>query len=267
MSADSGKNGSGKANGGGKGKPIVIPGREADARPLPRRFYKDVSLGISGPPPGHTILLDGRMARTPGKHELKLPSGALAHAVAEEWAAQTIHIDPASMPLTRFANTAIDGVAPRMPDVAADVVRYAGSDLLCYRARFPDGLVAKQRLHWEPVLAWSDETLGARFVVTDGFMPVEQPADAVARIAQMVAPLDAFQLTALHVMTTVMGSVLLALAVLESRLTAEAAWAAAHVDEDWQIAEWGEDAEATARRERRWLEMQAAARLVRLASA
>lgn len=250
--------------GDGKGKPIVVPGREAMARPLPRRFYKNVSLGVSGPPPGHTILLDGRMARTPGQRELTLPTVALAEAVAHEWASQATFIDPAHMSLTRLVNTAIDGVADRMTEVAADVVKYAGSDLLCYRADFPEGLIARQAAHWNPVLDWVHETHGARFAVSDGLMPVAQPAEATARIAAALEPLDAFRLTALHVMTTLMGSALLALAVLEGHLSHETAWDAAHVDEDWQIAEWGEDAEAMARRATRWEEMKAAAVLVRL---
>ena len=248
----------------GKGRPIILPRQETPAKPLPRRFYKDVSLGVSGPPPGHTILLDGRIARTPGRRDLTLPTIALAEAVAQEWASQGSAIDPAAMPLTRLVNTAIDGVAGRMADVAADVVKYAGSDLVCYRADFPEGLIAKQAAHWDPVLAWADEAHGARFVVADGVMPVAQPAKATALIAEAIAPLDAMRLTALHVMTTLMGSALLALAVVEGRLSPEAAWEAAHVDEDWQIAEWGEDAEAMARRERRWSEMKAAAKLVRL---
>lgn len=249
-----------------KGKPIVVPGREAQARLLPRRFYKDVSLGVSGPPPEHTILLDGRVARTPGKRELTLPTIALAEAVAGEWASQGTHIDPAEMPLTRLANTAIDGVSDRMADVAADIVKYAGSDLLCYRAGFPQGLAARQAALWDPVLDWMKDWHGISPVVATGLMPVDQPAALSRGMATAVAPLDAMRLTAFHVMTTLMGSAFLTLAVFDGRLTPEAAWEAAHVDDDWQISEWGEDAEATAKRERRWQEMRAASALLRLAS-
>ncbi|MGE0699339.1 MAG: ATP12 family chaperone protein [Hyphomicrobiaceae bacterium] len=254
----------GEDSANGNGRPIIVPGREATARPLPRRFYTDVSLGVSGPPPAHTVLLGGRIARTPGKRPLELPRAALAEAVAREWASQATHIDPAAMPLTRLVNTAIDGVAERMTEVAADVVKYAGSDLLCYRADFPEGLIARQRTHWDPVLEWAAQAHGAHFVVAQGIMPVLQPAGAIARIAEAVARLDALRLTALHVMTTLMGSAILALAVVEGCLSPENAWEAAHVDEDWQIAEWGEDAEASARREKRWAEMRAAAELTRL---
>ena len=248
----------------GKGQPIIVPGREAIAKPLPRRFYTDVSLGVSGPPPGHVILLDGRKAKTPGNRELCLPTAALAEVVATEWASQSTHIDPARMPLTRLVNTAIDGVADRRAEVAADVVKYAGSDLLCYRAAYPEGLVARQRWLWDPILEWSTTLCGAQLAVGTGLMPVAQADQAIQRLAAAVTPLDAFRLTALHVMTTLMGSALLALAVVQGRLPPEAAWEAAHVDEDWQIAEWGADAEATVRRERRWQEMQAAALLARL---
>lgn len=250
----------------GKGQPIIVPGREAMRRPLPRRFYKEVSLGVSGPPPGHTLLLDGRVARTPGKRELTLPKLALAEAVAAEWANQAAYIDPALMPLTRLVNTAIDGVSLRMAEVAADVVKYAGSDLLCYRADFPEGLAQRQTELWDPVLEWVAGRYGVRLAVGTGLMPVTQSAEHTHIMAAAIEPLDALRLTALHVMTTLMGSAVLALAVLDLHLTPDTAWLAAHVDEDWQIAEWGQDAEAEARRERRWGEMLAAASLARLSA-
>ncbi|MEZ5817423.1 MAG: ATP12 family protein [Hyphomicrobiaceae bacterium] len=252
---------------GGNRKPIAIRPGQATARSLPRRFYNSVEVGAAGTDGACTILLDGRTARTPGKRELRLAPRVLAEAVAAEWDAQRDTIDPATMPLTRLINTAIDGVAARMADVAADVVKYAGSDLLCYRADYPEGLAARQRALWDPVLQWVEERHGAAFETATGLMPVAQPVAASQRIAEAVRPLDALSLTALHVMTTLTGSALLSLAVLKGRLTPEAAWEAAHVDEDWQIAEWGEDAEAKARRERRWSEMQAASALLRLAAA
>lgn len=244
-----------------------IPGRDTANPQLPRRFYKVVEVGPARPDGSRLILLDGRTARTPGKRELRLASKALAEAVATEWDVQREAIDPASMPLTRLVNTAIDGVEARMADVAVDIVKYAGHDLLCYRVDYPAGLAERQRQLWDPVLGWIGERHGATFAVSSGLMPVTQSEDAGARIARAVAPLDPLRLTALHVMTTLMGSALLGIAVLEGHLTPEAAWLAAHVDEDWQISEWGEDAEATARRERRWREMQAASALARLAMA
>jgi chaperone required for assembly of F1-ATPase len=253
-----------RADPSGKGQPIIVPGREALSRPLPRRFYTSVEVGALDPLTGHAILLDGRIARTPGKRELRLHSEALARAAAAEWAAQQAAIDPALMPLTRLVNTAIDGVALRMADVAADVAKYAMSDLLCYRADFPEGLAERQREAWDPVLAWIAETHGTTLTVGTGLMPITQPAEVGQGIAAAIAPLDPLRLTALHVMTTLMGSALLALAVLGGHLTPEAAWDAAHIDEDWQIAEWGEDAEARARREHRRQEMLAAATLARL---
>jgi chaperone required for assembly of F1-ATPase len=254
------------ADSSGKGQPIIVPGREATAKPLPRRFYKSVDVSPPDPVTGHAILLDGRIARTPGKRELRLASERLARAVASEWDAQQTSIDPARMPLTRLVNTAIDGVAFRMAEVAADVAKYATSDLLCYRAAFPEGLVARQREVWDPVLAWIADQYGTTLAVGSGLMPIAQSPETSRSIAAAIQPLDPLRLTALHVMTTLMGSALLALAVLGGHLTPEAAWKAAHIDEDWQIAEWGEDAEAMARRQHRWQEMLAAASLARLAA-
>ena len=232
-------------------------------RGLPKRFYTSVSVEDKGPGT-YCIRLDGRPVRTPAKQELAVPSAALAQAIAEEWQAQGAHIDPSSMPLTRLANSAIDGVARREAEVRADIAKYAGSDLLCYRAEGPEGLQQRQREAWDPVLHWAEQDLGARFARGGGLMPVTQPDAAKAAVVRALETYAGFALAALHVMTTLTGSVLLALAHARGRLTAEEAWAAAHVDEDWQISKWGEDAEAKARRERRWTDMQAASRMLGL---
>lgn len=226
-------------------------------KPLIKRFYRDVSVG--GEKPWH-ILLDGRAVKTPGKRPLALPTLALADGVAEEWRAQHVHVDPATMPLTRFANTAIDAVADAREDVAADIVAYAGSDLICYRAESPQDLVRAQEQHWDPVLAWARQALGARFVLAEGVMPVRQSEAALAAVGGAIASQDAFRLTGLHVVTTLTGSALLALALERGALSGDAVWAAAHVDEDHQLSLWGEDAEAAARRLSRRSEFDAAVR-------
>jgi chaperone required for assembly of F1-ATPase len=228
----------------------------------PKRFYRAAS--VEGAAPAFRVLLDGRPVRTPAKRELAVPARALADALAAEWEAQGERIDPAGMPLTRLVNSAIDGVAGREADVRADIAKYAGSDLVCYLAEGPAELVRRQAEAWDPVLAWARETLGARFVLGQGIVPVAQPQTATAAVQDALADLDAFTLAAHHVIATLTGSALLALAHGCGQLTAEQAWAAAHVDEDWQISRWGEDAEAQARRERRWAEMQAASRLLAL---
>ncbi len=240
---------------GGKNGGAKVPAGRA-------RFYKTVAVD---PDAGmFRLLLDGKPVRTPAKKEFQLPTRALADAVAAEWDAQTSRIDPATMPLTRLANSAIDGVMGREAEVRADIVKYAGSDLLCYRAEGPLELVRRQAEAWDPVLAWMREALGGSFHVAHGIMPAVQPAPAAASVARAVEAHRAFDLAALHVMTTLMGSALLALAHVRGHLTADQAWAAAHIDEDWQISQWGEDAEAKARREQRWQEMRAASRLIRL---
>jgi chaperone required for assembly of F1-ATPase len=230
-----------------------------------KRFYRAVTA--DGAPPAVRVLLDGKPMRTPAKRELALPTRALAEAVAAEWEAQIDHMDPAAMPLTRFANSALDGVTGREAEVRAEIAKYGASDLLCYRAEGPAELVRRQGEAWDPMLSWARKELGAHFATGQGIVPVAQPPAAIAAIEDAVADLDALALTAHHVMTTLTGSAVLALAHARGRLTAEDAWAAAHVDEDWQIGQWGEDAEANARRARRWAEMQAASRLLQLLTA
>lgn len=249
----------GLSGGDGTEAKAKVPGREP-LRSLPKRFYASAVVVSEGGAP-YGVSLDGRPLRTPGKGILALPVEPLAHAIAEEWHAQGPEIDPASMPLTRLANTALDGVAGNEAATRADIANYALSDLLCYRADAPADLARLQARSWDPVLAWAEKALGCRFVLAAGVMPVRQPEGHHEKMVSALEGYDAFALSALHVVTTLTGSALLALALARRHLTAEAVWAAAHVDEDYQIAQWGGDAEATARRHRRWKEMQAAAHL------
>lgn len=231
------------------------------AKPLVRRFYKNASVGDVAP---FQILLDGRAVKTPKKRALAVSTKALAEAIAEEWQAQQEFVDPSRMPLTRFANTAIDAVSETADAVAADIVAYAGSDLVCYRAETPEALVALQSRDWNPIVAWADATLGAKFRVVPGIVHVQQPPAALAAVAGALTPHDAFRLTGLHVLTTLTGSALLALALARGALTTDEAWGAAHVDEDYEISLWGEDAEAAARRRGRRVEFDAACRWLAL---
>jgi chaperone required for assembly of F1-ATPase len=232
--------------------------------PRPKRLYRGAS--VESAPGGFRVLLDGRPARTPARKEVAVPSRRLAEALAAEWAAQGERIDPATMPLTRLVNSALDGVTGREAEVRAEIIKYAGSDLLCYRASAPheQELARRQAAAWDPVLAWARAELDVRLSVGPGIVPVAQPEAATAAVEGILGRLDAFALAAHHIMTTLTGSALLALAHGRGRLTAEEAWAAAHIDEDWQVSQWGEDAEARARRDRRWAEMQTASRLLAL---
>lgn len=237
--------------------------RGPDKTALPKRFYKEVAVRAEGGGAA-APLLDGKPVRTPGKAPLTLPTRALAEAVAEEWRAQGERIDPSTMPLTRLANSAIDGVAGREEAVIGDIAKHAAADLLCYRAEGPEALVAAQGKHWDPVLAFARKSLRAPLLLSEGIVHVAQPETSLARIRSEFEGLDPFRLAALHVMTALTGSALLALAVFKGWLTPEEAWEAAHVDEDFQISQWGEDAETQVRRDRSWRDFQASARLLAL---
>ena len=229
---------------------------------LPKRFYKLAeALEVDGL---FAIALDGKTARTPARALLAMRSRPLAEAVAAEWQEQGERIDPSTMPLTRLANVAIDGVAKEAEAVAAEIVRYAGSDLVCYRADAPDRLVARQSAHWDPVLAFARDALGARFVMAEGVMFVEQPAEALEAVSHAVQRDDAFALAALSTITTLTGSALISLALQRGQLSADAAWAAATVDEEWSAEIWGHDAEAADRQAFRRLEFDASVRMLEL---
>jgi chaperone required for assembly of F1-ATPase len=229
--------------------------------PLPKRFYSEVSVAEVAD--GFAVHLDGKPVRTPTRALLALPTDQAAQLVAAEFAAQKDEIDPVSMPVTRLVNTAIDGVAQDPQAVLEDILRFSSSDLLCYRADGPERLVERQAEAWDPVIDWARSALGARFVLSEGVVYVEQPREAIGAIGiHLKMRSDPLRLAAIHLMTSLTGSALLALAVEAGELDVETAWAAAHVDEDWQIEHWGQDSEAVARRNARKRDMLAAASLL-----
>lgn len=230
-------------------------GRTDRPEPL-KKFYKAASVGPAQDGL-HPVLLDGRPVKTPARRPLAAPA-AVAERIAAEWDAQETHIEPLTMPVTRLANTAIDGVADAFDAVAAEIVAIAGNDLLAYRAEHPEGLVARQAALWDPLVAGTEARLGVPLAVTRGIMPVSQDERLMeaVRAALPGAPLP---LAALHQLTTLTGSALIALGVLEGRVAFAEGWDAAHVEEDWNIKEWGEDAEAARRRAVRRRDAEAAA--------
>lgn len=229
-------------------------GREAVE--LPKRFYASVATSAIGR--GFGVLLDGRPIKTPAKSQVIVPTLALAEALAADWQRQGERIDPASMSLTRIVNTTLDAVMPNIEAVRADLVAFAGSDALCYRAADPAALTAQQAEAWDPVLAWAATALGARFVTVNGILHAEQPDTTLKAIGRAVETYSAWEIAPIHVMTTLTGSVVLALAIAHQFITDEVAWRISHIDEDWQIATWGEDEEAKIRRAGRWRELRAA---------
>ncbi len=230
--------------------------RKSSRTPLRKRFY--TNAGVAEGPDGFAVTLDGKPIRTPGKNALVAPTRDLAEVMASEWDAQRDNIEPMSMPLTRLANSVIDGVAQNVQAVADDAAKYFETDLLFYRAGFPEALIARQAQHWDPVLRWAADDLGAHFILTEGVMHVQQPETAVAA-ARAALPADAWPVGALHVVTSITGSALLALALKHRVLDEAQVWAAAHVDEDWNSEKWGIDEEVEARRAARLKDYEAAA--------
>jgi chaperone required for assembly of F1-ATPase len=224
-----------------------------------KRFYKNVSVS------DHGILLDGKMLKTPRAAELVLPAVALAQAIADEWRAQGEEIVPAEMPLTKLANTAIDGVAERREEVVAEIVAFARHDHLCYRTDKPAELVARQNAAWDPLLDWAAERYGAPLLTAHGITSIAQPEQSLAALKAAVEAEGPFALAALHVVASIAGSLVLALAVADKRLTPGEAFVLSQVDERYQSEKWGLDSEAEARAKHLAKELDAAARFMDLA--
>ena len=238
--------------------------RRTTRGPQRKRFY--AQAGIAETPDGFAITLDGKTVRTPSGRPLVAPTRDIADGIAAEWNAQQDMINPLTMPLTRFANSVVEAVADRVDAVTEDVAKYFGSDLLFYRAGHPEALVAREAAQWDPVLFWAADTLGAHFILAEGIVHVRQP-EAAVQAARAALPADPWSVTAVHVVTTLTGSALLALALHHGVLEPDQVWAAAHVDENWNIEQWGVDDEVAARRAARLVDFRTAASVLRSVNA
>lgn len=227
-----------------------------------KRFYERVS--VEAEEGGFVVHLDGKTLRTPAKKPLILPSRSLADALAAEWQAQSDSIVPATMPLMQLVSTALDRIVPHRNAVMDEMMRYAETDLLCYRAGHPAELTEIQARRWQPLLDWAAEQLGARMVVTEGLIAVAQPTRALLVLRQHLEGLSLWQLTAAQSLTAACGSLILSLATVAGRVSGETAWELALLDELYQNERWGEDWEATERRAVLRRDILAAEQLVRL---
>ncbi|PWC86686.1 ATPase [Azospirillum sp. TSH100] len=227
-----------------------------------KRFYK--AAGVGEAEGGFRVELDGRPVRSPAKAPLVFPSRPLAQGVADEWDAQGDQIDAHSMPLMQLSSTAVDLIPAKRPDIVHAISAYAGTDLLCYRAEHPQPLVERQAQVWQPLLDWAALTYDAPLHVCAGLMPKPQPEEALAALRRVVERTDDWTLSALQTATGVCGSIIVALALLEGRLSAEEAFEVSQLDETYQIEQWGEDAEATKRRANVRAEIVACRRFVDL---
>ena len=234
--------------------------RDRIQRRLPKRFYKLATVTEK-----LAIALDGKGVKTPLKAPLILPNRALADAVATEWEAQKEFINPHAMPLTKLANTAIDRAKAERSGIIAEILAFAGSDLVCYRADSPETLVTRQSTHWDPIIAWAKSALKADFETVSTITHKRQSAAALQALENHVAALDPFSFVAVHNLTTLTGSALLGLMISAGAISTDTAWSAANVDEDWQIETWGKDDEAMTRRTARLSEFSACVNFVNLA--
>ena len=230
--------------------------RNSTRGPQRKRFYTRADFVET--PDGFAITLDDKTVRTPSRKPLTAPVREIAEAIVAEWEAQQGTLNPMTMPLTRLANSVIDAVGDNVTAVADDIAKYFGTDLLFYRAGHPQELVAREAKAWDPVLFWAAEDIGAHFILAEGIIHVQQPEKAVAA-ARATLPHDPWRVAALHLVTTLTGSALLAVALLRGHLDAARVWAAAHVDEDWNIEHWGIDEEVALRRAGKLVDFRAAA--------
>ena len=213
--------------------------------PRPKRFYETVAVEPEGE--SWAVRLDGRPVRTPAKTPLTAPTKALAELIAEEWASQGERIDAPTMPTTRIGFVALDRMPLALEDTAAEIVKYASTDLLCFRAPEPADLVAAQAAAWDPLLKWAETELGAHFAPATGVLPVQQDPMALQAVHARVADLDTWRMTATAHATAVCGSAILGLALLEAEIDGGQAFALSTIDEHFQASQWGEDSEAAER--------------------
>jgi len=207
-----------------------------------KRFYRTVSIQHRGNRYG--VLLDGRTAKTPAGNALLAPTEKLAIAVAAEWNAREEKLDRSAMPLSRMLTKSIDADEAAVAAQCREISQYLCTDLLCYRADAPPDLAARQRVAWDPYLAWLKDAFGAELTTTSRIAAVEQPEAAIAAIGEALDAASTPALFALRDATALAGSAVLALAVWKGDFDAEETFEASRLYERFQEKRWGVDSEA-----------------------
>ncbi|WP_455478252.1 ATP12 family chaperone protein [Bartonella sp. B10] len=235
--------------------------QKLSCQPLPKRFYKKVKITCEER--GFSILLDECPVKTPAKHQFLVPTKVFAELVAQEFENQKEVMDPVKMPITRFVNTVIDGIAGNMQVLFEDLLRFVACDMIFYRAKSPKELVQRQCQQWDPLLDWIEEELGSRFNVTEGLMYIEQPRESIQAVSNYLRRVESpYMLAALHTMTTLTGSVIIAFAIAARKIDPDYAWDIAHLDENWTMEQWKTDEETLARRAHKQAEFNAAVTII-----
>ena len=229
-----------------------------------KRFYKKATLKGKAAP--FCVMLDGRPVKTPMRQPLCVTSRAMGRAIVREWNDQEVFIEPETMPVTKYTNTAIDRVEPRRKAIIDEIVAFAASDLICYRAESPAGLVQRQAEIWDPVIEWVKSEYGLAFTTVAGIVYASQPDETLAKTWKLLEQKSSFELVAIHELANLLGSTLLTLALVGGKLTKEQTWAAAHIDEDWNLELWGTDEDTEKRRAARLKEFEGIYRFFLLAN-
>ena len=225
-----------------------------------KRFYNSVS--ITQETNGYCVRLDDIPIRSPRKKIIECTNLEIATGLQEEWTQQKEYMDPITMPKTRILNAAIDGVEENFDAVIDTIGSYASSDLICYRASDPEKLVLRQQQTWDPILDWLNQTYGIVFKVTTGVLPIEQLNDSIQKVKDLLRNYSSVQLAAFYTITTLGGSVILALALEKKAFNPESIWQAINIDEDWNIEHWGQDTEAFRTRKTKQLDFNAATQIL-----
>jgi len=210
----------------------------------PKRFWKKVD--VVSLEKGFCIKLDEKILKTPAKKEMLLPTKALAKKIAAEWDRQVDEIDPNSMPFTKSANAALDKVFEQIEEVSSLVCDYGDTDLLYYRADSPAELKMRQQSSWDPIIDWAKETFEVKINCGTGILYIPQERELIYKLSKEISVLSSFQLTGLYDIVSITGSLILGLATINGRLSAEEAFNLSRIDELWQIEQWGVDEEAQA---------------------
>ena len=226
-----------------------------------KRFYKAATA--SEAEGGWQVLLDGRAVKTPGKLALALPTEGLAAAIAAEWAAQGEMVVPDTMPLTQYACSALDRVAPARAQVIDQASGYAETDLMAYPTDEPAALRVEQDAVWLPLLTELRD-LGWDLKQTGGLMAIDQDPDIRPRAKAWLEAKSDMALTALASLIETSGSFFLAYALAEGLRDIEALVQACTLEEQFNLKAWGSDEEAEQLLARREADLRSAAQMLDL---
>ena len=196
------------------------------------------------------ILLDKRILKTPMQKDLIFSNYKIAKETALEWDIDEKEINTENMVFYGLISTAIDKISNDKVSYIENVLGFINTDLICYRADGPNELVDLQNNSWNPIISFIKKYIDVELKFFIGVMPSKQSLDIFNRLKTLINSFSDIEISALHRMTNLTGSIFISICILKGDVLKNEAFELSFLDELYQAKNWGIEEESLDKRDK-----------------